>query len=356
MNSCLTVARRPERGFSIVELMVAMVISLVLFAGALSLYFNSKTTYTDNERVSRLQETGRITLDLLTRDIRATGYLGCNRGIPEIESSLNNPDDLLWDFQRPIVGYDGGLDEDGVPIWTAGGGISDLDTDLVTSIAPGNDIIALRVPARQAPPFELADLMADDSAVLTIEDPYPATNLPNAGDIFLVTDCVGAAVFQATAVNGNELQHDVAGDSPGNVRANLGYTFQSGAELVPILTNVYYIGSSESDDTVPSLWRRVGAANPEELLQGVEALQIVYGVDTTGDGTIDFYRTASAVDDWQEVIAVRIGVLVRTPAENNLDLDTRTYDVLGLTYDPDPDDRRQRMVLTTTVTLRNRTP
>lgn len=97
----------------------------------------------------------------------------------------------------------------------------------------------------------------------------------------------------------------------------------------------------------------IGTAD-EEIIQGIENMQILYGEDTTNDGDVDFYRTANSVANWNDVLSVRISLLVRTPDEiAQGDLDTTDYTLNGTVVDP-PDDRRQRRVFTTTIGVRNK--
>jgi type IV pilus assembly protein PilW len=95
---------------------------------------------------------------------------------------------------------------------------------------------------------------------------------------------------------------------------------------------------------------------PEELIPGVEAMQVRYGVDTDLDRliTVNEYVDADEVDDWNQVVSVSLALLVRSAEENSQTLDTRTYTLLETELEPF-DDNFQRSLFTTTVTLRNRT-
>ena len=94
-----------QSGFSIVELMVSIMLGLILMAGILSIFFSSKVTYFANEKTARLQENGRVALDFVTHDIRASGYGGCARGVP-FTSTLNTPTALLWSYAFPLQGFE----------------------------------------------------------------------------------------------------------------------------------------------------------------------------------------------------------------------------------------------------------
>ena len=94
----------------------------------------------------------------------------------------------------------------------------------------------------------------------------------------------------------------------------------------------------------------VAAAQP--LLDGIENMQILYGV-TDADDSISRYISADNVADWNEVVSVRLAVLVSTGLENGgSGLDTRTYDLLDipkLSYT----DNFNRRVFSTTVVINN---
>ena len=77
---------KPSRGFSLVELMVAMALSLLLIGGALSIFFSSRLTYQVTDEASRIQETGRMALEFMLRDIRNAGWQGCSQAVPMVST------------------------------------------------------------------------------------------------------------------------------------------------------------------------------------------------------------------------------------------------------------------------------
>ena len=66
-----------QTGISLIEIMIALLIGTFLLGGVLQIFIGSKQTYRMQENLSRLQENGRLALDLIGRDIRMTGYWGC---------------------------------------------------------------------------------------------------------------------------------------------------------------------------------------------------------------------------------------------------------------------------------------
>ncbi len=131
----------------------------------------------------------------------------------------------------------------------------------------------------------------------------------------------------------------------------------------------YYIGVSASGNS-RSLYRRtiseVDTAGTsiafasEELLDGIENMQILYGEDTDSDTQPERYFTANNVTTWNDVVSVRVGFLSHSPDQINKINDTNSYNVAGtaiadtsttITHDGD---RRLRNVFNSTIKVRNR--
>jgi prepilin-type N-terminal cleavage/methylation domain-containing protein len=66
--------RASVRGFTLIELMVAMALSLFLVGGVVLMYASSKAAYLDSNQLSRLQENIRFASDYMVRDIRNAGF------------------------------------------------------------------------------------------------------------------------------------------------------------------------------------------------------------------------------------------------------------------------------------------
>jgi type IV pilus assembly protein PilW len=103
-----------------------------------------------------------------------------------------------------------------------------------------------------------------------------------------------------------------------------------------------------------SLWRRIGGDAPEELVEGVDSFQLLFGVDTSApaDRIVDNYVTANSVTNWANVISIRLGLLVRSVEQYGNTLDG-SHDVLDVTITA-AGDKRERLVFTSTAALRNK--
>jgi type IV pilus assembly protein PilW len=124
--------------------------------------------------------------------------------------------------------------------------------------------------------------------------------------------------------------------------------------------NGYYIRPSATANNGNALWvcsisgQTGGVADCSELINGVENMQIMYGVDSDGDRSADRYLDASAVANWGQVVSVRVSLLMATPpSAGTLSSTAQTYTYNGTSSTAT--DRRVRHVYSSTVNVRNRT-
>lgn len=345
----MTTHHQKPRGFSLVELMVSIVIGMILVAGILSIFFSSKVTYMTNEKTARLQENGRTALDFLSHDLRSSGYQGCARNM-NYTAAINTPGSLLWSFVFPIQGFE----SDG-----AGAYAPALPSALDPVPVNDSDVVVVRMPVRDTHMTRVESAMADSTSDITVLNttPEPAAT----GEVMMITDCENYSVFQTTGYtpgtpNGT-IAHAAGGSNPGNATNDLGTTYRVGARVVALQTVIYYVANDPVTNE-PGLYRQTGATQPAELLiDGVQGLQVAYGEDTNSDRIADAYYSANNVTNWYDVVSVTLSMLIRSE-ESGTNVDANSYQLLptGLggkslgAYN----DRRQRMVFTTTVALRNR--
>ena len=343
----LMMASERQRGFSLVELMVAMTIGLIVLAGVAYLYVESRQSFRSMDNLSRMQESARYALEIVSRDIRMAGYRGCASSSGEFHNTLNKNSESAYNFGLPINGYDAAGAGWSPALPSDAGGLSGLD------VLPGTDAIILRsafgggVTVTKEP--------GNISAVVKVTAP----NDLEPGDIVMVTNCKAASVLQITAPYGKgqeNIVHNTGAGSPGNLTKDLGEKYSdSGGKIIKMQSKSYFIRTGA--DGRPALWQfdnykpAVGD-NPAEIANGVENMQILYGLDTTGDGIVENYVKADAVANWEQVAAVRISLLV-AGNDDNVTTSKQKY-----TYNGGPVealDQRLRQVFTTTVSVRNKT-
>lgn len=355
---------------TLVELLIAMVLGLVLMAGVMQVFVSNRAAYSFNEGLSRLQENGRFATDALSFHGRMAGYLGCLSDI-SIVNNLGTGNPLAFDFGQSLFGYEAVGTNPGDTF--AAGAVNpansadatdwsgSLPAALVGDVLPGSDVLIVRNMTPQShtllSPFSDADKVYVDAAVANY----------TLGGIGVVSDCQKASVFQITGISsetsGISLSHATGTYTPANVLAtwDTDQQYAAGAEMRRAETWIYYVGARNGNGP-PVLFQQSLQQNgavvelvAEELVEGVDTMQVLYGVDSDGDAAVDAYTTANSVADWGEVVSLRIGLLMRAPDEYGAEFDTQTYDVNETQFNPD-DDRRVREVFTTTVAIRNRLP
>jgi type IV pilus assembly protein PilW len=364
--------RGAQRGFSLVELMVSMVVALVIMAGALTVFVGMRDSFRLEDSLSRLQENSRYAVEAVASDVREAGFAGCvgttfsNQLATKnlLDTTNASYDPAFYDISRPLTGfeYTGTGDGDtftattvnpnGVAVgnWSNDAGTA-LPTRLQNLVVPGTDVLIVKHAANRYAAVS-SGVTGQGSTTVSLSQ-TSGVLLPNR--IMLIADCGGGDVFQN--VNGNvpSLSRG-SGGTPGNSTAIWSHSYPVNAELYDYSIAVYYVGLGQGNE--PALFRLTfpygGAGSNDELVEGVENLQVLYGQDNGDDGEADSYVTAAAVTNWQSVVSIRLALLIRTPKESRARVDTNVYNLLGTTIDP-LDERRERRVLLWTMAARNRT-
>jgi type IV pilus assembly protein PilW len=352
---------RTLRGFTVLEILVAMVISLFLLAGILTLFSNSRTSYETNDRLARIQENGRLALDMIARDVRGAGNLGCAKpNGKSLTNILNNSSDLLWNFAVPVQGFNASSTS-WAPALVSPVATDRADTDGtgpdVDGPTPGNDVLVIRGPRRDTSPQVVNTNMTGTASVLVNKT---AGGL-KTGDIAIISSCTQASVFKVTSYTASTgtILHASGGSTAGaNSSADINGQYDASASVVfPVEAVVYFVDTSTAAPAPgvigTSLWRRAGNNNPEEVVEGVDSFQVQFGVDTNNNNLADAYRVASAVTNWNQVVAVRVALLMRSLTPYGSDTDETDRTLLGQSI-PATHDHYQRLVFTTTMTLRNK--
>lgn len=364
------------RGITLIELMIALLLCLLLIAGIIQIFLGNRQAYQFTEGLSRVQENGRMAMELLNTRVRMAGYFGCaTKGYPHNKLAVP-PGDFAYGFARAIEGFESlgsgpGATLNLVPVSADTGHSGDWLPPLPTqpSALPGraltgSDVIVVRNASTESHP-----LAPENNNPGRVDVTEHAQGQYQSGEILIVSDCQKATIFRATEVAaGSDTTSPISifhgttgGHSPGNSNAERDQqqSFGSGAELKRIEQWIFFIARG-TDELQPGLWQarldRDGRYRAEELVEGVETMQITYGLDPDGNGAVTAgYVTADNVSDWNDVVSVRIGLLLASPNEIGSMADSQEYLING-TRVVAPGDRRLRQVFTTTVALRNRLP
>jgi len=339
-NSMTGIRLRYNQGFSIVEMMVAMVISLILLAGIAQIFMSSKQSFTIQNTLGRQQENGRYATDVISQDLRRAGYWGGNADVsgvtgtepPVAPAATCNTGDNTW--ARMIDRRIFGLNHTETAPLAAYACINDGNGHL------SRDVLVVRF----ASPW--------------LVFPTPTTNqrpIENNSRLYIrssltISDEAGR-IFKGSA------KADAANDMNGGAAAP---PSERTSELV---ARAYYIGPSGqtcNGISVPSLYREEldtnGLPVAEEVAYGVDNLQVRYGLDTDGDGSVDVYLDAGSGgldedSEWEQVVAVRYWLLTRAECPETGYTNNNTYNMGDLNFTPNDGFRRQ--LYQSTVQLRN---
>lgn len=379
-----------QSGLTLIELMISMVISSILMIGIINIYSSSKQAYKINDEFSILQENARLAFRFLTQDIRMAGYIGCAWATGgNVDSTLKttgnaDKDDFLNSFDVGVEGFDATGTGPGSTINMASLTSTYNRTVLsnITGYNDGSDILIVRhvdgAGIKISSNKESANFWVETKGVTTFytnaagKECHSGTGIC-AGDKLMVSDCSKGRIFEATgmshnATKGIKINHagSGAGAELGNTPASWGGNSTSAAdwfapgdsEILRLGAYAYFIGpGSSGQPTLKRLTNTDTAA--QELVEGVENMQILYGVDSGTDGIPNQYMVAPTSAS-TNIVSVRISLLMSTPSEipkrNN---DSKIYKMLSenntvnVRVTPIAD-RRIRKVFTTTIKLRNK--
>ncbi|QWP79056.1 PilW family protein [Lysobacter sp. K5869] len=403
--------RRQQAGLSLIELMVALLLSGLLILGLVQIFSSSRASYLMAQGLARAQESSRFAIDALQRDARMSGHFGCvsdqghffagNGLFGELFLSDRNDygsipaanEALRFDYS--IRGYEANgtapastlnLTTAAVP-GSAGDWSPNLPAAFVNTLKPtpirGSDILMLRFLSPESAEVKKFSVVPSGSIEVDSDQwkRVAGSEAPteNPG-LFGIADCRSVVMFQAKSVTtaGAVTKLAVAQSGVNKSAFDGSDTFASGqARVYRAESFVYYVGINPTSKE-PTLYRARYTAAPdvgavsldtgasEELVEGVENMQLLFAQDTVTDpaqpptGVINGVRTAAGVlpdsasqGGWQRVGGMQVGLLIRSTERATATPRANSPRSLGTTLTL-PNDGRYRSVYETNIALRNR--
>lgn len=359
---------KSTRGFSLVELMVALTIGSLLVVGAITVYANSRSTYAVNESIARLQEQARYVISVVEPDVELAGFYGFTNSPDAIRLVTGaNPGVVLASAaalrQRPIApAGPAPVAAPGLPAAAVACGVN-FAVDVLSPVQGSNDDFNLG-PGATAACAALGGGALAGTDTLTLRRASTQPVVAEANRIQLYASRLRSRTSQPLFTDGV---------APGPVDAN--------NDIRNLLVRTYYVArDSEGLAGMPALRTKAlgagGAFGDNEVMPGVEDLQVQFGVDTgdyNNDGALDpgadvngdgipesDGRATRYVNpdfpglDRLQVVAVRIWVRVRAERAESGFVDGRTYEYANVEFTPNAAEQRfRRMVLSKTIMLRN---
>jgi type IV pilus assembly protein PilW len=344
--------RESQRGFGLVELMIAITLGLFLSAAVIQVFLATNASAKVQDSLAQIQENARFAMRFLGKEVRMAGYMGCSSiGNISVNVIANPADTVNFDLSTALVG------EDNV---TAGNELGAL---------VGSDVLHIK-KASGVGVYVTGNTSANN-ANIKIEN----NSLGFAqGDYVMVSDCLAADVFRISNNpnnngNGNAdttLTHSMSV----NTDTKLSKLYQTDAEIFGFESVDYFIRDTGRDTAsglrINALYmQRLVAGSGGvtsaaiELVEGVEDMQITYGVDTNDDRAVDVYRDGAAVTDWTDVLSVRVA-LQMVASDENIVGKTGTENaqsIVDINGNVIPNnDGRFRQVFTNVFAIRNKLP
>lgn len=302
-----------QHGISLVELMISVALGMVLILGVINIFLSSKQAYRVQNALAQLQDNARFALDTISHDLRMSGQIGCNSSV----TVTNNTGELV-DFGPALFGDE----HDNLSITLITG---DTGNPTASNVKDGTDVIVTHYASPKT------YLLTDEStgSVLTVDSSSHGfvEHTP-----LIVSDCNSSDIFIAGTVTNNVADSD--GNATNNSTVNIGTsafskTYTSGAEVSQLIYRAYYI----AEDT-NTLYRRDAIkwgsdtdVRPTPILEGLEDMEFLYGVDINGDGSSIKFVNADSVttsSEWDKVASVRITIVLSTQ-ENNIATTNQIY-------------------------------
>lgn len=320
-----------NRGFTLIEVMVSLIIGAFILAGVMFTYQAMKLTTKDTLAIGQLQSSASNAIELLARDIAMIGFWGTFNQEPNEENLKLIPTPISQDCNAGNNGGSFPEKEQNSQFKYIYGMIGENHPNLncVVSGKSGSDIIQLK------------HLVGHNST----------NQNTSTGRYYLV-------------VEGEQMRFEKGTGSPIATAGN--------GEVWPYKHQVYYVKEetltlNNRNLIIPSLMRAHlirGRMVEEVVMEGVELLRFSFGIDTNGNGRVNEYVSMKSMTDqhWSmnmgDIITVRIAVLARTISDQTLpkpqshefkvsDTGDAAYDVVSF------NDRIRRKLIVSTVRLAN---
>lgn len=327
-----------EQGFSLIELLLAMLIGLIIIGGVMSLYLTSRDTQRSSQDQLQLVTDARFVIESLGFDLRHASSWGSTNLQQGIDCQKNydkcsHGDDLPkatgdctdWDYidlRRPIFG-------------TNDANTGDTSGCVTANYKSNTDILQVRYA-----------------------DPTPVATASLATDtVYIRGNAEGGKLFE---FNGALPNHGSFYKWESNA------TNDQVTKNHPMVSHVYYVSEhTEGTDGIPALRRVYLEAGPkmtdEVLISGVEDMQVLYGMPdldsaVSNKKSIVRYAPADATwtdVDWQKVSAVKIHILLRSDRKDRESeiKQNRTYNYAGKSVASN--DGYKRFLISSVVELKN---
>ena len=297
------------RGLSLIELMIAMVLGLLVVGTAIGIFISNRQTYRATDNLSRVQESARISYEMMARDVREAAGNPCVNNVPVVNvitgatgswwTNLTTWGDAFRGF-GPAEGLPGG------PGFGAAAGERVAGTEAVQLLSADDNVVTVSAHNTAGAEFTV----------------NTTNHGMSAGDLVMACNARQASIFQASSVVGDKIGHGTGG-TPGNCTSGLGLPLNCGAGtvfeyaapnsvLVGLSASRWLVANNPAGNAALYQVRLVGGApQMQEIVEGVTGMTVTYLLD--GAATYVPAAAVTAAARWPDVTAARIQLTLQSP-------------------------------------------
>lgn len=353
--------------------MIALLIGILILTGLYHFFYSVGQSNRLLHAESRMQENARLAFSIMTNTIQQAGNFGCQSGQSLPAKSIMNT--VLFKPWQWIEGWEAQGTAYARRVEVANNRyLKSIETSHWRSTSVSNKPAGTKLRKQTdvlkvwyVKQYTTAENIQNDKLY------YTDMNLSlDLNDIVVLNDCRQQVFAQVCDCQSNQ-RGDCGGNylslrarnclSPGNQAFDLSLLNLASTEVGILEHAIFFVSQRASkyrqaNDHLPSLYVRylgkgLSLGNKQEIIEGVENLQFLYGEDNDQDGTANYYVSADQVIDWHQVVSIRVSLLLRSLA-NNLTVGRQRVYFNGAVLLQPKDDRYLRRVYSTTIKLRNR--
>lgn len=278
-----------SKGFSLVELMIAMLLGLVLIGAATGVMLSNTQSFRATKSLSQIQDGARLGFELMARDIRQAGSIPCGNNI-RLNNTSSSPEWYLnWgDAKGQLIGH----------------------TSTLTGVT------------NQVKDTEAITVLYADNSGASLKEPNTINNEAhglNTGDMVFVCDTNHGSIFKATIVD--KIKVTANKNSSGSTPLD---DFKRNAVISKLKSRAWYIGKNLDGSKSLYLAEMNGTEIQNiEVVSGVTKLEFNYHVKEEED-----FKSAEKVtneNQWPKVNLIQITLTLQDDTQSNSDKLTRSF-------------------------------
>lgn len=300
-------------GFTLVELMVAMLLGLIVIGGVTSVFLANQQVYRTNAALGDVQDSTRMSFELLAQNIREAGLLGCsnNGQVANVlaDGPYNSGTHWWANWNNALMGYDSSTSANPA-LTTVTNQVA--NTESLTILSAADVGLSVNTQSTSGTTFTLNGTSSDlaTNKIMIVCDPWQATIFRASSYTKATNPIIGYALSSTTNCS-TGLGYPTVCTAGGNA-----YTYAANSPIATLAAGAWYVGTTSGVSTTSLYFASVdtttGTVTPQEMVRGVTAMHITYHMANKTN-----FVTASNVTNWSSVDAVQVSLTVQQSGGTN---------------------------------------